>query len=240
MTVDTYEEKWDESRISEIEKVMLQGIFGCRSTEAVEASISYGRFLSTVGITPENYPIFLKLLEIENHWVIDALIGDRDPFLMLSPVQPNQYIVNRIFGMLTKWTRGGIYSKNLSVILGVLQSVYSSPKGGFKVYAPTIADMNALSKHLNKEKGQDNPLNRVILNILEKLSELEDDEDVAMEEIAIHSSAIRNAFFDDEKKMKDAIPPVLLVTVLNRTEVPSRKQKQVAAEGTEEPEGEEK
>jgi hypothetical protein len=230
MTVDTYEEKWDEARISEIEKVMLQGIFGCRSTEAVEAAISYARFLSTVGITPENYPIFLKLLEIENHWVIDALISDRDPFLMLSPVQPNEYIVNRIFGMLTKWSKGGIYSKNLSVILGVLQSVYSSPKGGFKVYGPTIADINALGKHLNKEKGQDDALNRVILNILEKLSELESDDKVEMDEIAIHSSAIRNAFFDDEKKMKDAIPPVLLVTVPNRTEVPPRKLKQVASE----------
>ena len=240
MAIDTYEDTWDDSRISEIEKVMLQGIFGCRSTEAVESAISYGKFLSTVGITPENYPIFLKLLEIENHWVIDALIGDRDPFLMLSPVQPNQYIVNRIFGMLTKWSKGGIYSKNLSVILGVLQSVYSSPKGGYKIYAPSIADINALGKHLNKEKGQDDPLNRVILNILEKLSELESDEVTEIDEIAIHASSIRNAFFDDEKKMRDAIPPVLLVTVTDRVEVPPRRQKMVASEAEETSEPEEK
>ena len=230
MAIDTYEETWDDVRIAEIEKTMLQGIFGCRSTEAVESAISYAKFLSTVGITPENYPIFLKLLEIENHWVIDALIGDRDPFLMLSPVQPNQYIVDRIFRMLTKWSKGGIYAKNLSVILGVLQSVYSSPKGGYKIYPPSIADINALGKHLDKEKGQDNPLNRVILNILEKLSELESDEKIDMDEIAIHASSIRNAFFDDEKKMRDAIPPVLLVSVKNRVEVPPRRQKHVASE----------
>ena len=28
------------------------------------------------GITAENYPVFLNMLEIENQWVIDALIGD--------------------------------------------------------------------------------------------------------------------------------------------------------------------
>lgn len=230
MIINDYEEKWDDSRIAEIEKGLLQGIFGCRTTEAVEAAVSYAKFLGTVGITPENYPIFLKLLEIENHWVIDALIGDRDPFLMLSSVQPNMYIVNRIFAMLTKWNKGGIYSKNLSVILGVLQTVYSSPKGGYRIYPPFIADVNALGKHLNKEKGQDDPLNRVILNILEKLSELEDSENTEMEEIAIHSSAIRNAFYDDQKKMTEAIPPVLLVTVHDRVEVPPRRLKRVADE----------
>jgi hypothetical protein len=237
MIADDFEEKWDDSRISEIEKSMLQGIFGCRSAEAVEAGVTYAKFLSTVGITPENYPIFLKLLEIENHWVIDALIGDRDPFLMLSPVQPNKYIVNRIFSMLTKWNKGGIYSKNLSVILGVLQSVYSSPKGGYRIFPLSIANVNALGKHLDKEKGQDDPLNRVILNILEKLSELEGegDENVEMEEVAIHASSIRNAFFDDQKQMKDAIPPVLLVDLKDRVEVPPRRLKQVAVEAAETP-----
>ena len=137
----------------------------CRTTEAVEAAITYAKFLSTVGITPENCPLFLKILEIENHWVIDALIGERDPFLLLSSVQPNAYIVNRIFAMMTKWHKGGIYPKNLSVILGVLQSVYSSPKEGYRIYPLTIANLNAMGKHLDKEKGQDDPLNRIILEI---------------------------------------------------------------------------
>ena len=83
----------------------------------MEAAITYASFLSTVGITPENCPLFLKMLEIENHWVIDSLIAERDPFLLLSAVQPNKYIVFRIFAMMTKWHKGGIYPKNLSVIL---------------------------------------------------------------------------------------------------------------------------
>lgn len=216
--------------ISEIENRLLQGIFGCRSTEAVEAAVNYATFLSTVGITPDNYPVFLRMLEIENHWVIDALISERDPFLLLSAVQPNTFIVGRILAMMTRWHKGGIYHKNLSVILGVLQSVYSSPKDGYRIYPITIQDTNALGKHLDKEKGQDDPLNRAILEVLEKLSELEAADNREMEEVAIHAAGIRNAFFDDKKRMDDVIPPVLLVTVSDRNEVPPRRKVAVADE----------
>jgi len=227
MTIADYEEQWDDSRIIEIENSLLQGIFGCRTTESVEAAVTYAKFLSSIGITAENYPVFLKMLEIENHWVIDALIGERDPFLMLSPVQPNRYIVNRIFAMMTKWHKGGIYSKNLSVILGVLQSVYSSPKDGYRIYPLSIADLNALGKHLKKENGQDDPLNRVILEILDHLSELEGQGNTDLEEVAIQASAIRNAFFDNRKQMEDVIPPVLLVTMDDRVEIAPRKLSRV-------------
>ncbi len=220
-------EEWDEERITEIETRLLQGIFGCRTTEAVEAAITYARFLSSVGITPENCPVFLRMLEIENHWVIDALIGERDPFLLLSAVQPNKYIVSRIFAMLTRWHKGGIYAKSLSVILGVLQSVYSSSKDGYRIYPLRIADINALGKHLNKEEGQDHPQNRVILEVLEKIAELEDAGDPEMEEVAIHAAAVRNAFFDDRKQMENVIPPVLLVGVSELKEVPPREYTKV-------------
>ena len=218
----------NEERIGEIENMLLQGVFGCRSTEAVEAAITYAQFLSSVGITPENYPVFLRMLEIENHWVIDSLIGERDPFLLLSGVQPNKYIVGRILAMMTRWHKGGIYPKNLSVILGVLQSVYSSPRDGYRIYPLSIADANAIGKHLDKEKGQDDPLNRAILEVLDKIAALEDDDDSEMEEVAIHASAIRNAFFDDRKRMEDVIPPVLLVTVEDRKEISPRQTAQLA------------
>jgi hypothetical protein len=217
------EEIWDESQIAEIENHLLHGIFGCRTTEAVEAAVTYASFLSSIGITPENYPVFLKMLEVENHWVIDSLIGKRDPFLLFSGVQPNRFIVSRVLKMMTKWQRGSIYHKNLSVILGVLQSVYSSPADGFRIYPLTIADTNAIGKHLDKRNGQDDPLNRAILEVLEKIADLEDAGNPELEEVAMHASAIRNAFFDDRKEMEAVIPPVLLVTVEDRVEVPPRK-----------------
>lgn len=213
------EESWTEDEIENIENHLLQGVFGCRTQEAVEGALTYARYLSTCGISPENYPVFLRMLEIENHWVIDALVGDRDPFLLLSSVQPNGYIVERIFAMLTRWHRGGIYPKNLQVILGVLQSVYTSAKDGYRIYPLTIANVNALGKHLDKSKGQDEPLNRVILEILDRIADLNEPGNLEMEEVAIHASNVRQAFFDDRKVMADVIPPVLLVEIDTRTEV---------------------
>jgi hypothetical protein len=221
--VDNVDDGARDREIFEIESRLLQGIFGCRTTEAVEAAVTYARFLNSVGITPENYSVFLKILEIANHWVIDALIGERDPFLLLSSVQPNRFIVQRCLAMMTRWHKGGIYHKNLSVIMGVLQSVYSSPRDGYRICPLTIADANAIGKHLQKAKGQDEPLNRAILEVLEKIANLEDAGDAQMEEVAIHAAAIRNAFFDDRKRMEDVIPPVLLVTFKDREEVPPRR-----------------
>jgi hypothetical protein len=214
-----------DGHIAEIENQLLQGVTGCRTHEAVEASITYAHYLSTVGITPANYPVFLSFLELENHWVIDALVGDRDPFLMLSSVQPNAYIVGKIFGMMTRWYRGGIYHKNLSVILGVLQSVYTAPREGYRIYSLSVADVNALAKHLEKEKGQEDHLNRVILEILDNISELEGSGiESEVEEVAIHASSVRNAFFDDRKRMEDVLPEVLLMRLDGRKEVAPRER----------------
>jgi hypothetical protein len=222
----------DAHSIAEIENKLLQGVLGCRSQEAVEAALTYARFLNMVGITPENYPVFLQMLEIENHWVIDELIGSRDPFLLLSSVQPNRYIVSRVLAMLMSWQRGGIYQKNLSMILGVLQSVYSSARDGYRIYPLRIADLNAIGKHLNKEKGQDDPLNRAILDLFNHIADLEGADDEAMEEIAIHAAAIRNAFFDDTKRMEGVIPPVLLVSGRKHEEIAPRQERPFDGNGS--------
>ncbi|HXV75602.1 MAG TPA: hypothetical protein VD788_04725, partial [Candidatus Polarisedimenticolaceae bacterium] len=85
--------------------------------------------------------------------------------------------------------------------------------------------------HLDKGKGQDDPLNRAILEVLEKVADLEDAGDAEMEEVAIHASAIRNAFFDDRKRMEDVIPPVLLVSVKESDEILPRRTAVVARAG---------
>lgn len=86
MVILDKEKTYTARDISEIENKMLGGILACRTTEAVEAAITYARFLNKTGLTAENYPLFIKVLEIGNHWVIDALIGTRDPFLFFSSI----------------------------------------------------------------------------------------------------------------------------------------------------------
>jgi len=205
--------------IGEIESVLLQRILACATPDAVEACIAYSRFLSLTGITNENYPLFVKVLEVGNHWVIDALIGERDPFLFLSSIQPNYEILRVFFKLLAERHPGELYAKSLSVILGVLQTTYNVPEDGFKIYRLTISDLNSLGKHLDEEVGQEDSLNRVILDILDKISMLKgklgseglEGENRDKEELAIHAKEIMNFFFDDTKRLNQVIPQVLLI-----------------------------
>jgi hypothetical protein len=206
------EEVWTRENILAVENKILQQLMAARTPEAVEAAVSYARFLRMSGLTSENYPLFLKMLEIENHWVLDELIGNRDPFLLLSTIPPNRYTVMRSFKLLTKWRAGGIYPKTLAIVLGVLQNAYSSPKDGYKIYPLSIADVHNLGKHLEQEKGQDDPQNRCILEILEKIALLEGLQwDESMEGVARQAMRIRGNFFDNTKLLEDCIPQVLMV-----------------------------
>ena len=206
-------ETWSQSEIASIEYSLLQGLMGVRTQEAVEAAMMYANYLNSIGITSSNYPVFLKVLGVRNHHVIDSLLGTRDPFLFMSSIQPNYFIVATCFSFLAKYHPAEIYSKTLGIILGVFQATYNNPLDGYNIYAPTIADVNSLGKHLIEEKGQDDLLNRSILDILDKLSELEgQNRDEEMEDLAVHAHNIRNNFFDSTKSLQQVIPTVLLRT----------------------------
>jgi hypothetical protein len=227
MVILNKEKTYTGKDIMAIENSLLSGILACRTEEAVESAVTYANFLNKTGLSNENYPLFIKVLEIGNHWVIDALIGERDPFLFFSSIQPNYQILAACFGLLAERHPGAIYSKSLSVILGILQAGYNVPVDGYRIYPLSVSDVNSLGKHLDEEVGQEDSLNRVILDILDKIAQLEGlhPEKRDMEEVAIHANEIRNYFFDDSKALKDVIPPVLLVRMdYQKFEVSPRKQ----------------
>ncbi len=208
----TIEEAWNNESIMDVEINIIERMIGGRTVEAVEASISYARFLRLAGLTNDNYPLFLRLLEVENHWVIDSLVGEKDPFLLLSSIHPNNYLILNAFKLLTNWHPGGIYPTTLAIILGVLQAAFSSPKDGYRIYNCSIADVNNLGKHLNKELDQEDSNNRVMLDILDRIGSLAGTtEDQEIEQLARQANSIRTFFFDKRKKMEDIIPQVLLV-----------------------------
>ena len=203
---------WTRESILSVENRALQQIFATRTGESVEAAVSYARFCKLSGLDSDNYPLFLKILEIENHWVLDALIGTNDPFLLLSTIPPNKYLLSRCFMLLTRWRPGGIYPKTLAIVLGVLQNAFSSPKDGYKIYSLSIADIDNLGKHLEKEKGQNEPRNRCILDIMDRIGSLEGVRlDENMEQVARQALRIRGNFFDNTKLLEDCMPQVLLV-----------------------------
>ncbi len=198
----------DELRNAEVQ--LLRSALGCRSPEAVEAAVAYARFLHEQGVNSENYPLYLRVLEVENHWVIDALVGNQAPFLLLTGVPPTADLVSRILAMITNWQRGAVYAKTLSILLGVLRSVYASPRDGYRVYALSIADLNAVAKHLETQRTPADSLNVVILQLLERISALEVAGDADSKPLAQHATKLRDAFLHDRKAMETLIPIELL------------------------------
>ncbi len=215
---------WARDSILQVENKILQQIMASRTPEAVEAATSYARFLRLSGLDTENYPLFLKMLEIENHFVLDALLGNSDPFLLLSTIPPNGYLISKCFMLLTRWRPGGIYPKTLAIVLGVLQSAYSSPRDGYKIFKLGIADIDNLGKHLEKDKGQKDARNRCILDILDRIGSLEGLRwEDTMEQVARQALRIRSNFFDNTKMLEECIPQVLLVRGdYRQDEVPPR------------------
>jgi hypothetical protein len=206
---------WTEEEINKLELKYLHEIFNCHDGIGVEASIGYAKYLSEkVALNPDNYPVFMLLLQSGNHWVVDSLIGKNNPEEFFKPVQPNKFLLSECFKILTRWKRNGIYPKSLLVIFGLLRQAYENPAEGYRLYPLTISDLNNLGKHLDESKDQAYPVNKTILHLLDSYSKLVDvgvpTNDDGKLRISIQANNIRGKFLDMTKKLNEAIPDLLL------------------------------
>lgn len=210
------ERGWQEEDLNKLELGFLQEIFKNLEGVSVDATIAYASYLNFIGANSDNYPIYLKLIGMRNHWVVDALIGDNDPETFFSHVQMNYFIIKACFEAFKAAPRGGLYPKSLNVFLGMLQVTYKNQLEGYRVYPLTITDVNNLGKHLNEESDQRDPLNMSILTILDKVASLidpgRDEEDADIIAVATQANNIRGKFLDFTKSLKEAIPDLLLET----------------------------
>lgn len=207
---------WTEDQINQLELMFLHNMFDCSTGEGVLVTQAYAAFISKVGLNSDNYPVFLKLLQFENHWVIDALIGDNKPENFFKAVQPNKFILAQCFKMFKRWHPGGIYPKSLQVLFGILKATFENPEDGNRIYPLEITDINNLGKHLNDKKDQMDPFNRIILEVLDRIASLNDPgslppSDSRTREIATQANNIRGKFLDMTKSLKEAIPDNLLI-----------------------------
>lgn len=208
------EEGWQEQDIHKLELSFLHEILDCKLGVSVSASMTFAGFMRHKMVNPDNYPLFLKILELNNHWVIDALVGEDDPKTIFKAVQPNFYILRECFSIMQKHTRGGVYPKTLLIVLGLLEQAYENSLEGYRVYPINQTDVNNLGKHLDESQDQTYALNRTILGILDKIAELvqpgrpEEDEDIIL--ISTQANNIRGKFLDMTKSLREAIPDLLL------------------------------
>ncbi len=207
---------WSEKEIDNLALGYINEIIESREGYSVFAAIAFAHFMENkVGLNPDNYPIFFRLIEAGNPWVIDTLVGDKDASKLMGTIQFNTFMIKECFRMLTAWKPGEVYPKALVIIYGLLTLCYGVPEEGYRIYPVTVNDVNNLGKHLDKTKDQMDPLNRVVLSVLDRIASLIEPQkpmpSVAIQDVALQANNIRGKFLDMTKKLNEAIPDILLV-----------------------------
>ncbi len=211
-----------ESAVKMNSEIIETGLFGCQDKTQVECSINFARYLKGCGITIKNHLLFFKLIETNNKWIVDELIGNKEANLLFTQIPVDKFIIEKSLTILAYWHPDQIYHKVLESLLGIIESAYYDSDDGYKLYNLQIADINTIGKYLEKEKGQDYTTNRIILDILHKISQLGGyDNENKKSIIAKHAFNIRFAFFDDRKDLRNIIPQLLLVKVKHEEVAPS-------------------
>lgn len=206
---------WSEKEIDALTLGYINDIIECKEGYSVYAAVGFSHFLvNKIGLTPDNYSVFFRLIEAGNKFVIDVLVGDGDPAKFLGKIQPNSFMLKECFRMLTKWKAGEVYPKALLIIYGLLTQCFKDPEEGYRLYPLTVTDINNLGKHLDKGKDQMEPLNRIVLSVLDEISSLIEPQKPIpsreIQDVALQANNIRGKFLDMTKKLNEAIPDNLL------------------------------
>ncbi|MBF9019060.1 MULTISPECIES: hypothetical protein [unclassified Oceanispirochaeta] len=209
------ERGWQEDDLNKLELSFLDRIFDMKEPQGVDATMLFAIYMNMVGVNPDNYPLFLKIIEMKNHWVVDALVGDNDLEQFFKLVQPNYFILKECFQSITNTKSGGMYEKSLIIFLSIIDMTFKNPIEGYRIYEITNEDLNNLGKHLDETQDQAFPLNMKILSILDKVASLIDPGQVEIDPkitvVAIHANNIRGKFLDMTKSLNEAIPDNLLL-----------------------------
>jgi len=201
--------------------MIREALFSCSTSQQVECAVAFARFLSLSGINNDNYWLFMRLIMTNNPWVVDELTHERVPRLLFSTIRPERELIDAAFETLYSRHPDEIYAKSLEAVLGIVQNMYFDPDDGYGIRPLSIMDINALGKHLIKEKPQDFPINRTILDILDQITHIgEYYGEQAKSVISKHAFSVRYAYFDHTRDLIDAIPEPLLVRMNDVTGMP--------------------
>jgi hypothetical protein len=204
----------DRRLIRENAFFVREALFTCMTEAQVECSVAFARYLNRFGLNSENYWLFLRLVMTNNPWVIDELLHEREARLLFSTIRPDAELIDAAFQTLYSRHPEELYPAALEALLGIIESAYFDPDDGYRIRRLSIMDINALGKFLLKAESQDNPQNRLILDILDRITHLgeyygEQDKSV----LSKHAFNVRFAYFDTTRELVDAIPHPLLVRV---------------------------
>ncbi|THB67457.1 MAG: hypothetical protein D6B26_01580 [Spirochaetaceae bacterium] len=203
----------EDSEVDKLRLEVLAKVFHPKTQRQVEAGMEFSRFVKLDKVNPDNYPLFLEFLRSGNHAIVQAMVGGEDPNLFFLGVESNPYMIRSLFEVMYDFAPGQLDPLVFGVALGVLLKTYANPKVGLLKYKLSMEELNAIAKNLNEDAGQEDPLNRQILDFLGDIGDMvieglwEKDE---YGEIATHAIDLRNAFLDPRQNLADKIPELLV------------------------------
>ncbi len=211
----------DRKLVKSHSHTIRDALFSCASSQQVECSVAFARYLSYCGINNDNYWLYMRLVMTNNPWVVDELTHERSPRLLFSTIRPDRELIDAAFETLYSRHPDELYGKSLEAVLGIIQNAYFDPDDGYEIRPLSIMDVNALGKHLIKEQPQDNAVNRTILDILDQMTHIGHYYGgQAKSVISKHAFSVRYAYFDHTRNLIDAIPEPLLVRMSDVTGTP--------------------
>jgi len=210
----------DRKLIRDHAYTIREALFACMTDTQVECSVAFARMLNRSGVTAENYRLFLRMRITNNPWVAEELLHDREPRLLFSTIRPDGELIRTAFEMLMARHPDELHPNVLEAVLGIIQNAFFDPDDGYKIHTLCIMDLNVLGKFLAKDKDQENPQNKLILEILDRITGLgryygDSEKNI----LAKHAFSVRFAYFDSTRNLNDAIPEPMLVKLPNRSDV---------------------
>lgn len=196
-----------------IKQQYLYEILEAKNVPAATALYAYARFLNIQPHRNEYFPLYLKVLEANNMYAVDALLDGFEPETFFDMVIiPNHFVVKKVFRLLDKHESNSLYEKTVRVLCGMLRRVYVIPEDGYRIYQLNINDLNNLAKHLDEEFDQDYPANRVILDTLQYLSDLDNlnEREKRKLDVGRQANRIRGDFMDHTRRLNQAITDAVL------------------------------
>lgn len=204
----------NEEIINKLKQEYLFEILAAKDIRASSALYAYARYLNDLPLEYKHLPLYLKVLEANNRYAVDALLEGYEPESFFNFIAvPNHFVVQCLFDTLDRHKSNTLYSASVRVICGLLRRLYWNVTDGFRLYPPLIRDINNLGKHLDETKDQDDPANRSVLDILQSMSELDrlHETNKAKLDIGRQSNKIRADFLDSRRKLVQSITSTVLL-----------------------------
>ncbi len=205
---------WTKEAVLDVENKILQQIMSARTGEGSEASVALRAVPAGCrGSTPTTTLCFSRCSRSRTTgcWMRSSATVIRSS--SSRPFLPNEYLVVEVLpAPHAVALRAGSTPRRSPSCSACSRTPTARPATATRSTSLSVADVDNLGKHLEKEKGQNDPRNRCILDILDRIGSLEGLRwDESMEQVARQAHKIRSNFFDNTKALEDCIPQVLLV-----------------------------